>query len=383
MSGFGSESCSPQPARFGQFLSWCVGHPTVIESTGKRLGEAREMWSFLGGRVQGRELLVLVILPFCCVWIVASAIYSDTQRRALRAEAHDAAHNVTKLVDKELDRYRLALQVLSSSPNLASGDFTRFYGEAKQLTEIAAGVGAALVKSNGEIVFRTAFPIGAVVPPGDRNASLVAAEREALQTHKMTVSGLFYGREIEEPSVTLVQPIMKDGTVVYLLTLRIPATDISAVLSSQKRSPAWLFAVVGTDDVIIARSWAGEQYVGRKSSTALLAHTQDMSGSFYSTREGARVYNVYVKSPVTGWRIVVAVPVSFLRAPYYHSMIVVALALASAVLISLILASLSDDITTAETGPRLTWRQMFSTGRLALLNKFSLRAKRQADGRQP
>jgi hypothetical protein len=154
-------------------------------------------------------------------------------------------------------------------------------------------------------------------------------------------------------------------------------------LHSQKKSPAWLFAVVGTDDVIIARSWAGQQYVGRKSSAALLAHTQDMSGSFYSTtREGARVYNVYVKSPMTGWRIVVAVPVSFLRAPYYHSMIVVALALASAVLISLILASLSDDITTGETGPRLTWRQMLNTGRLALLNKFSLRAKRQADGRQ-
>jgi hypothetical protein len=140
---------------------------------------------------------------------------------------------------------------------------------------------------------------------------------------------------------------------------------------------------VGTDDVIIARSWSGEKYVGRKSSAALLAHTQDMSGSFYSTtREGARVYNVYVKSPVTGWRIVVAVPVSFLRAPYYHSMIVVALALASAVLISLILASLTDDTAPGEPSPRPPWRQMFKTGRLAFLNKLSLRAKRQADSEQ-
>ncbi len=195
------------------------------------------MWSFLGGRVRRRGSFVLVILPLCCVWIVASAIYSDTQRRALRAEAHDAARNVTKLVDRELERYKLALQVLSDSQNLASGDFTRFYDEAKQLAEIADGVGAALVRANGEIIFRTAFPNGAVVPPGERNASLVAAEREALQTHEMTVSGLFYGREIEEPSVTLVQPIISNDAVLYLLTLRIPAANISAILTSQKDRP--------------------------------------------------------------------------------------------------------------------------------------------------
>ena len=127
------------------------------------------------------------------------------------------------------------------------------------------------------------------------------------------------------PCIAIVQPVMSDGKVAYLLYLSIPTEILATIMRSQLRHPEWLIGVTGNDDRMIARNWESERYVGQRASDGFIQNTQGDEGVFEaSTLDSIHVFTAYTRSKLTGWRVGTGIPINIFEAPLYHSLFALA-----------------------------------------------------------
>jgi two-component sensor histidine kinase len=262
---------------------------------------------------------LLIILPLLFMGALVAFRYVQAEQQRYHDEAFAIVRDAAQSIDQELNRYVVALQILAQSTDLAQGDFEHFYNAAKQLSSILPDTAIVLRRTDGQTIFDTNFPWGSSLP-GLSEQTFIAAEKKSLTNRTMVISDLFVGIS-HNTYVTVVQPVILNGEVAYLLSLGISAKALSQILSSQVRSPNWLIGLVDNNDRIIGRNWEPEKYIGQKASAQFIQNTQQESGTFVvPTLEGVPVYDVYVRSRLTGWRIGAGIPVSLFEAPARRSL---------------------------------------------------------------
>ena len=281
---------------------------------------------------------ILIVLPFLVVGFFVSAQYIGSERARVQRTAQNLVQTVTAAVDAELERYRLALWVLSTSRTLADGDVAAFYERAKRLSEELPGVVIGLRQLDGQPVFLTSLPFGTRLKPNS-DGVLLDADREAIAKGKTVVSNLFRGGTTQQMFVAVDQPIMKDGKATALLTIGIRPQRLQDVLLQQVKTD-WLFGVTDNNGRLVARTWEFERFVGKSASASFLERTREAGGDFTNvTLDGIHVYNVWQRSPLTGWRLSVGVPRAELEGPVWQSALVLGLLALGGVLVSLTLAA--------------------------------------------
>jgi two-component sensor histidine kinase len=279
----------------------------------------------------------LIALPLLAAGLLIAKLYVDQARDTLKIQAHDVVAGATAAIDQELNRYRLALQVLASSEALAEGKFDQFYLRAKALSQSVTDSVIALRRADGEAIFVTSLPFGAPIPEMT-DPGLRAADRLAIEHRSPVLSDLVTG-PVRPNVVALDMPVVAKGKVDYLLTLAISPKGILDILAAHLRSSRWLMSVVDNNDRIIARSWENERFAGEKAADEFIRNTQEKSGDFIGTTlEGATVLNVYQRSELSGWRVAAGIPLSELEAPLYRSLLVLAIVAGVGLAASLILA---------------------------------------------
>ena len=281
----------------------------------------------------------LIVLPLLAAGLVIAKLYVDQARETLTIQAQDIVADATSAIDQELNRDRLALQVLASSEALAEGKLEQFYLRAKALSQSVTDSVIALRRTDGEAIFVTSLSFGAPIPKMT-DAGLRAADRLAIEHRSPVISDLVNG-PVRPNVVALEMPVVVDGKVDYLLTLAISPRGVLDILATHLRGSKWLMGVIDNNDRIIARSWENERYAGQKSSDEFIRNTQAKAGSFTGTTlEGVTVFNVYQRSELSGWRIAAGIPLSELEEPLYRSLLVLAIVTGVGLAASLILAFL-------------------------------------------
>jgi two-component sensor histidine kinase len=280
----------------------------------------------------------LIVLPLLAAGLLIAKLYVDQTRESLTAQAHQIVSDATGAIDQELNRYRLALQVLSASNNLAEGKFEQLYLRAQALSESIADSAIALRRaSDGETIFFTTQPYGEPVPK-QLDPELRAADKLAVEHRSPVITDLVAGA-FRPTVVALEAPVVANNRADFLLTLTISPKGVLDILNAHQRASGWLLAVTDNNDRTIARSWDNERFSGQKAPEDFIRHTQEKAGSFIGTTlEGVRAFTVYKRSELSGWRISAGIPLSDLEAPLYRSMIVLAIVAGIGLLGSLILA---------------------------------------------
>jgi len=282
---------------------------------------------------------LLIITPLLLAGILTSASYVQNAKNTLRSQADRLDADTTNLVDKELERYVIALQVLSLSTNLAEKRFEALYLQAKDVSRTLGEAEIDLRDAEGQTIFSTTSPWGSVVAETVDRAQR-AVDLKAVENNNITISDLLSAGEEKFARIALVKPAASGDHTPYFLSVSISSDRISQILRSRTESPSWLMGVTGNDDRIIARNWEEKRYVGQKSSAKFSLHTQNKSGVFYSTtRDGIPTYNVYRRSTLAGWRVAVGVPMAIFQAPYYHAIIMFGLAFTAALTASILLSA--------------------------------------------
>jgi two-component sensor histidine kinase len=267
------------------------------------------------------NLGLLIVCPLLVVGLVISVLYVRGEQRSLRNEAISTVYDAATTIDHELRRLLLALQIISTSVDLTNGNFERVYRQAKQLSDTMPGSVVSLRRENGEGIFNTDAPLGTPSEHANNNA-LLFAEDKAVNKGTFSISDVFVGLRSGKTYTAVVQPVMLEGKVAYLLALRIPTEVINDIIRSQLRHREWLIGVTGNDGRMIARNWEPERYIGQRASDAFIQNTQGDGGIFESTTlDGVHVFNAYSRSKLTGWRTGAGIPMDIFRAPLHYSLL--------------------------------------------------------------
>lgn len=261
----------------------------------------------------------LIVVPLLIVGVCLAVLYVTAERTALQEEANQVVREARFSVDRELQRYASALDVLANSANLNQGNFQELYNLALAVTKAIPRSAINLRTVGGKTIFSTLRPFGAVLPQADHQR-LIEADQDAVKKGHVAISDLWIGSITRSPWIGLVQPIVSNNDNRYVLGLGIEAGSISEIINSQLKSKQWLIGVVGKDNVIISRTWQPERFVGQKATEGYIQNAKSDAGTFYNTTlEGVSVFNTYVRSDLTGWTFVAAIPVAELQAPLKRS----------------------------------------------------------------
>ncbi|WP_157271756.1 PAS domain S-box protein [Azohydromonas aeria] len=253
-------------------------------------------------------MLLAVLLP-------ALAVGAYTTWRAVRggqaaAEAR-LTHTATALslaVDRELGGYRSALSALAASRSLDGErpDLAGFELEARRVAQ-ALGTWLVLLDAGSmRQLVNTALPAGAApAHTGVADLQSVAA------TGQPQVSNLFVGPATGRPGAAVGVPVRRADRVRYVLAARLTPERLRQLLAAQALPPGGFVSVTDARDVIVARSDAAQQLVGRTAAEEVRARVAGRDAGLVQARTLHGVEHVIAFRSVPGapgWRVFVAEP---------------------------------------------------------------------------
>jgi signal transduction histidine kinase/ActR/RegA family two-component response regulator len=102
----------------------------------------------------------------------------------------------------------------------------------------------------------------------------------------------------------------------YVLSHTYTAAYFQQLLARSKAPEDWIVGLFDSDHLTIARSHRGAEYIGRPGAEALrVALAQSSEGRIrHPSREGIDIYDVFTRSPRSGWAVAIGVPATSLEA---------------------------------------------------------------------
>jgi len=272
-------------------------------------------------------LLFLVIATAIPVMLVGAVLVSrvvrdnrvETERRLL-----EAARVGASVVDAELQGTIRALQGLAESDRLVDSQLAEFRLQAERvMTTQPIWAAVSLAGLDRRQIVNTRQPVGDRLP---EVTDLDSFDR-AVQTRAPAIGTLHVGKMTQERGFLVRVPVLRDGSVRYVLSAWITSKGFSSVLGRQAPFPdEWVRGVVDTNGVVVARSRDSERYVGQKGTAAFLARYGKTPDGVYRdiALDGTPVYGAYSQAPASRWIAGVGVPVSIVDAAFKQSMVALA-----------------------------------------------------------
>jgi len=224
-------------------------------------------------RIRPRLLLIaaVAIVPLALMAAVALEALLAQQRR----QAEEAALNLTRAlataIDNELRLTVSALQSLALTEPFGAVS-PEGLSEARVLaTKVLAArpewQAVLLALPSGDVLLNTVVPAGAKPPRVGELRSLAETVRTGAPAIGPLATGPFGNR-----GIPVRVPVMRDGTLRYVLSAVVKPEAILAVVDRQRVPPVWTVSVFDADNFRVARSRDHEKSLAigfRKTAKAL------------------------------------------------------------------------------------------------------------------
>jgi C4-dicarboxylate-specific signal transduction histidine kinase len=260
----------------------------------------------LGVRQWLTILVVGCILPLS--GIAAFLIFNFYQHEQIRliSNAIHQAHSIISVVDQDIGRTEASLKVLASANSFVNADLRAFYPQAAKALQSMQADSIVVADTAGQLLLSTSRPFGDALPKS-ANAPLL---QRIQKTGQSGVSDLYIGPLGNRFIYSVAVPIKHHEITQLVLSASSTPAPFSNILRKQQLPDSWRVSVVDSSGTIVARTHDIEQFVGRKiKPTSLQKIKAAYEGSFRSERlSGVPVMNVYSRSPVTQWSIVMGIP---------------------------------------------------------------------------
>lgn len=265
-----------------------------------------------------RCLAVACILPAWAATALLIVRSYDRERATFEAGTVGTARALVQAIDRDLASAEAGLQMLATSPSLASGDLAGFYDQARAALGSEAGLNIVLVGPRGEQLINTLKPFGAPLP----QQGYPDVVRRVFATGMPVVSDLQMSAVTGQPLVIIEVPVPVQGTVRYGLGMGISLDRVGEILRGQNLPPDWVAAIFDSKGTIVARTHTPEQFIGKKGAPALLQRMAEIPEGVIesSTLEGIPVLGSFSRSTVSGWAIAIGIPTEVLTADLRRSL---------------------------------------------------------------
>jgi signal transduction histidine kinase/CheY-like chemotaxis protein len=265
-------------------------------------------------------LVLVVLVPMIVFAAVVIAGFGEAQRSAVERGALETARALMNAVDENLIGSVRALEALAAAESLRRGDLAAFHAEARRmLTTQESWMTIALLSLDGRQVVNTRRPFGAGLPEVHEPASFDVVVR----SRRPAIGDLVFGKVLQEWVLPVRVPVLREGTLVYVLTAGVRPASLVPTLARQRISEDWVIAVFDREKRTVARTRGFEQYLGRLVSPDFVALLDRGGAEGYAvtrTQEGVPVQTAFVRSTVTGWGVGLGIPAATVAAPLRQSL---------------------------------------------------------------
>lgn len=291
--------------------------------------------------VRLRSLLALLtalgLLPIALIgaWGIRAAI--DQQQQQFEVSMLNLSRALASAVDAELESAVDTLQTLSYNQALVYGELESFYKVAAETARSKPEwVSVVLTDGNGNLIFKTSQPFGAVETRINDPDSLmrVISDREPL------VGKIVKGVRGEVAFPVRV-PIIENGRLTYVLSAAIRPSRILEFLQRQQMPPDWIVSIHDAANLRVARSKEHEQTVGTGLSPTLarlLANGQNEGSGISRTLDGMDVLTAFARTTRHGWTVVVGAPDAYFKQALIENLALYAAGIAASFAICLAFA---------------------------------------------
>lgn len=266
-----------------------------------------------GGGLSTRAHLVLLVgallVPALAFTAMLAYRYVGAERSRFEQEATATARRIAAQIDRDLAGLQVALQTLSTSSRLPTGEYEAFH---RQALHVRGFIGEHIVlrDPSGQQLANTRLPWGSPLP-----RSAFEFDRRVLETKAPIISDVFTGAVANAPLFAIVVPVVHDGEVTHLLNLSI-STDRLVPLLREGLKREWAAGVVDRQGVFLARSDHHREVSGQPGPDDFVAQASAPEGLWRgSGRFGVPVLVGYARSALTGWRVGASVPEAVIEAP--------------------------------------------------------------------
>jgi two-component sensor histidine kinase len=268
------------------------------------------------------RLALLVAGTMLPLIVFAAAIVFNNHRQ----DREDATQRVLETVrsirlvlDAEMQRMTGALQVLSLTDALRSGDFNGFRRMAQGFLDQYGDGGVVLVADReGRQVFSSLTSDAESLPPRNNLAIVdkVFAEK------KPVYSNLFFGAVKKRLIVTVEVPVIRDGEVLYDISFSPPIEIFQAIVEQQRPSKDWTISIFDGEGTNFARVPNPQATIGKRASPSLYAEMFSKTEATLPTvsLEGVPLMTSFARSSLTGWTVAAGIAESSLVAPLWRNL---------------------------------------------------------------
>src|ERR1044071_8019679 len=223
------------------------------------------------------HLVVLVLAAVLPLVVLAALLFwRDVQlrREAVERGMRNTARALSLAVDREVGSVLAVAQTLAACPDIDARDFKSFYHLSAMAAETIKGGWVVLFDPTGQMIINTREPFGVPLPnplqdSDGRPTNLPMgnqAIKTVLQTGRPLFSDLFIGLVSKLPLLSVTVPIVRDGKVVYALSVAMTANHLNDLLHQQGLPTGWMAVLVDGKGIIVARTSAPEKFVGLSTS---------------------------------------------------------------------------------------------------------------------
>jgi len=275
-----------------------------------------------------RYLVALVAVAIAPLLIVASALIwrqGDDQRAATETALQSTAQALSVAIDRQLASYRLMLEALAESDLIDHDDLSAFHAYAKRVADAQGAAFVSMFEPGGRQLISTNLPYGAPLPDPfnlppqpvtDRPpVGDVSSLRRVLELGQPSYSDLYFGLAAQRLLFSVDVPVLRGGKVVYGLRAGLPPERVSSLLASDPNLQKVHAMVVDRQGFIVGRWDESDRYTGVRvpPGTLRLIEGGAMGSAFTRTLEGAYAFRSYVRSPLSGWTMLVSIDADDMR----------------------------------------------------------------------
>lgn len=236
----------------------------------------------------------------------------------LRDNALARAESLVVATDRYVSNAETSLRMLAQAPSLQSDDLKDFHELIASANPVLGATGIVLLDRSGQQLVSSRVPWGAPLP---RSAHL-ETHLKVFSTGQPAISDLVPAALGNEPILSVEVPVLRDGRVAYVLAAGLPPAQLSTVLQDQALPTSWLAGIMDRHGLIIGRTRHLDEYLGRPPSPDIRAQHGEAVWFPNVSRDGLALYSTLLRSPLTGWSIVVGVPRSEIDDPLRTTLLI-------------------------------------------------------------
>ena len=263
------------------------------------------------------RLIIGVLGPLLVFSIFMMILFARQERSDRRRGLESAARALALAVDQEIKSSITKLEALATSEPLDVGAVNVFQAAAARFVKTQDNWrSVALFSPRGA-------RLASVRKSTAANAPQITPESlaEVLQTRQPVVSD-FSAMEETPAGVSVHVPVVRERTIIYILTAVIEPRVFTEILARQRIPSEWIGTLYDSNRIIIARSRDAKQFMGSPVDS-LLSQTNVLSGEQFLrgvNAEGTSAYAAVSRSQVTDWFFAFTVPTSEVNAILYRSL---------------------------------------------------------------